>query len=81
MKWRECKNRERWYTGPSEGRTYWIARKGGVWYQVSATYERVWATSGPVVWWATCQPVAANKAFKTREAAMAYCERVAGVSK
>ena len=80
MKWRECRNREMWYTGPTEGKTYWTARKGGVTFTVRAGYSRPMTRSGDVLWWALCAPAADNRPFPPREAAIAYCERAAGVT-
>lgn len=68
MKWRECRNREV---------AYWRAQKGGQGYIVRANWRDPLARKGKVVWWAVTAPRGANKAFRTKEAAMAYCERVA----
>lgn len=78
MKWRERNEwrRNQWHQGPEN--TYYTARKGGKVYEVHASW-RSWSDhSAGVVWWSH-DGQGTNKAWKTRGAAMRWCERDAGV--
>ncbi len=74
MKWRECSQfrRHPYYTGPES--TYHTARGGGLVYEVSASWTEVFARSGAVVWWST-DGKGNNKAWPTKDDAIAWCEQ------
>ena len=74
MKWRACSEwkRHRYFTGPDA--TYFKAKSGGVRYEVCCRYAKTFARSGPVVWWSH-NGKGDNRQWKTKEAAMAWCEQ------
>jgi hypothetical protein len=74
MKWREKHNREPWYTGPTEGTTIAYARGGGKTYRVRAAWRNWLDRSLGIVWWSGASD-GTNKAWKTKAAAIAWCER------
>lgn len=65
-----------WYTGPLEKQ--YTARKGGKLYSVTPAFAKMFARSGPIVWWSS-DGLGNNKLWKTKEAAMKWCERDAGI--
>lgn len=78
MKWREKRHGEMWFTGPEEGRVVHFARKGGVTYEVQATWHDPWKREGRIVW----RLAGVGADFKSREAAQTEAERrAAGASR
>ncbi len=71
MKWRECKVRDLWSTRPTD--TYFAARKRGKKYCVQAGWADERTRSGDVVWWSH-DGIGTNKRWRTKEAAIAWCE-------
>jgi hypothetical protein len=73
MKWREAKRvPSTFYTHPSPVR--YVARGGGKSYEVSELWSDPIARSG-ATYWASFDGNGCNKAWKTKEAAQAWCER------
>lgn len=79
MKWRECSESKRheYFQGPEE--SYYVARKSGRTYEVNASWRDRSRREGDVLWW-SYDGEGTNKAWKSKEAAMAWCERHAATT-
>lgn len=80
MKWRECSEwkRDTWHSGPDD--RYYVARKGGVRYEVAASWWDGRRVVRSPQWWAIAlgaspQADMERRAFESADEAKAWCEQ------